>query len=212
VILIGLSGGIGSGKSTVARLLEARGAVIVDADRIAHALLAPGGAGVAAVLQRFGPQVAGPDGGIDRPKLRAVVFADPAARRDLEAITHPLIYAEMAARLGASYEPDTVVVIDAPLLVETGGRERVGMQALVVVAAEQAQQIERVVTRGGMTADEAATVIAAQAPAERKLAAADYVLDNRGSPEDLEAGVETLWVELLERFGSKSPADFHPGA
>jgi len=203
VILIGLSGGIGSGKSTVAGLLEARGAVILDADRIAHEILSPGGAGVAAVAERFGPRVVGSDGGIDRPKLRSVVFADPAARRDLEAITHPLIYAEMATRLGGSFAPNTVVVVDAPLLVETGGRDRVGMQALVVVAAEQSQQIERVVARGGMTAEEAAAVIAAQAPAERKLAAADYVLDNRGSPADLETGVETLWAELLERFGSK---------
>jgi dephospho-CoA kinase len=204
VILIGLSGGIGSGKSTVAGLLEARGAVIVDADRIAHEILSPGGAGVPAVAERFGPGVVGGDGGIDRPKLRSVVFADPAARRDLEAITHPLIYAEMATRLGDSFAPDTVVVVDAPLLVETGGRDRFGMQALVVVAAEQSQQIQRVVARGGMTAGEAASVIAAQAPAERKLAAADYVLDNRGSPEVLEAGVETLWAELLERFGSSA--------
>jgi len=203
VILIGLSGGIGSGKSTAARLLEARGATVLDADLIAHEILAPGGAGVKAVLERFGPGVAAPDGGIDRRKLRSVVFADPAARRDLEAITHPLIYAAMASRLGGSFEPDTVVVVDAPLLVETGGRDRVGMQALVVVAAEQSQQIERVVARGGMTAEEAAAVMAAQAPAERKLAAADYVLDNRGSLADLEAGVETLWAELLERFGSK---------
>jgi dephospho-CoA kinase len=204
VILIGLSGGIGSGKSTAARLLEARGAVVLDADLIAHEILAPGGAAVGAVLQRFGPEVAGLDGGVDRRRLRSVVFADPAARRDLEAITHPLIYAAMASRLGGTFEQDAVVVVDAPLLVETGGRERVGMQALVVVAAEQSQQIERVVARGGMTAEEAAAVIAAQAPAERKLAAADYVLDNRGSPADLEAGVETLWAELLERFGSKS--------
>ncbi len=196
MILIGLSGGIGSGKSTAARLLEARGAVVLDADLIAHEILAPGGAAVGAVLQRFGPEVAGP--------VRSLVFADPAARRDLEAITHPLIYAAMASRLGGQFEQDTVVVVDAPLLVETGGRDRVGMQALVVVAAEQSQQIERVVARGGMTAEEAAAVIAAQAPAERKLAAADYVLDNRGSPADLEAGVETLWAELLERFGSKS--------
>ena len=181
MILIGLSGGIGSGKSTAARLLEERGAVILDADRIAHEILAPGGAAVRAVLQRFGPEVAGPDGGIDRRRLRSVVFADPAARRDLEAIMHPLIYAAMASRLGGTFEPATVVVVDAPLLVETGGRDRVGMQALVVVAAEQSQQIERVVARGGMTAEEAARVIAAQAPAERKLAAADYVLDNRGS-------------------------------
>jgi dephospho-CoA kinase len=204
VILIGLSGGIGSGKSTVAGLLEARGAVIVDADRIAHEILSPGGSGVPAVAERFGPGVVGGDGGIDRPKLRSVVFADPAARRDLEAITHPLIYAEMATRLGGSFAPDTVVVVDAPLLVETGGRDRFGMQALVVVAAEQSQQIQRVVARGGMTAGEAASVIAAQAPAERKLAAADYVLDNRGTPEVLEAGVETLWAELLERFGSSA--------
>jgi dephospho-CoA kinase len=203
VILIGLSGGIGSGKSTAARLLEARGAVVLDADLIAHEILAPGGAAVGAVLQRFGPEVAGPDGGIDRRRLRSLVFADPAARRDLEAITHPLIYAAMASRLGGTFEEDTVVVVDAPLLVETGGRDRVGMQALVVVAAEQSQQIERVVARGGMTAEEAAAVIAAQAPAERKLAAADYVLDNRGSLADLEAGVETLWGELLERFGSQ---------
>jgi dephospho-CoA kinase len=204
VILIGLSGGIGSGKSTAARLLEARGAVVLDADLIAHEILAPGGAAVRAVLQRFGPEVAGPAGGIDRRRLRSLVFADPPARRDLEAITHPLIYAAMASRLRGHFEQDTVVVVDAPLLVETGGRDRVGMQALVVVAAEQSQQIERVVARGGMTAEEAAAVIAAQAPAERKLAAADYVLDNRGGPADLEAGVETLWAELLERFGSKS--------
>ncbi len=131
--------------------------MILDADRFAHEILAPGGAAVSAVLQRFGPEVAGPDGGIDRRRLRSVVFADPAARRDLEAITHPLIYAAMASRLG----------------------------------------------RGGMTAEEAAAVIAAQAPAERKLAAADYVLDNRGSLADLEAGVETLWADLLDRFGSR---------
>ncbi|HWD73441.1 MAG TPA: dephospho-CoA kinase [Actinomycetota bacterium] len=204
MILIGLSGGIGSGKSTAARLLEARGAVVLDADLLAHEILAPGGAAVGAVLQRFGPGVAGPDGGIDRRRLRSLVFADPAARRDLEAITHPLIYAAMASRLGGTFEQDTVVVVDAPLLVETGGRDRVGMQALVVVAAEQSQQIERVVARGGMTAEEAAAVIAAQAPAERKLAAADYVLDNRSGLADLEAGVETLWAELRERFGSRS--------
>ena len=196
MILIGLSGGIGSGKSTVARLLEARGAVVVDADRIAHEVLAPGGAGVEAVAERFGPGVLGPDGGVDRARLRGVVFADATARADLEAITHPLIYAEVAARIGAGHGPGTVVVIDAPLLVETAARDRVGLQALVVVNASESQQIERAVARGGMTAAEAAAVIAAQAPTERKLAAADYVIDNRGTLEDLEAGVATLWDEL----------------
>jgi len=204
VILVGLSGGIGSGKSTVARLLEDRGAVIVDADRITHEILAPGGAAVSAVVERFGTGVLRPDGGIDRPNLRSIVFADAGARRDLEAITHPLIYAGIAARLAAPHVLDSEVVIDAPLLVETAGRDRVGLQALVVVAADEAQQIERAVARSGITPAEAAAVIAAQAPAERKLAAADYVLDNRGSPEDLEAAVATLWEELMARFGAGS--------
>ena len=201
MILIGLSGGIGSGKSTVARLLESKGAVVIDADRIAHGILAPGGAAVGPAAQRFGQEVVTAGGGIDRSKLRVVVFGDPQARRDLEAITHPLIYAEIARRLGEAREPGTVVVVDAPLLVETAGRDRLPLKALVVVAAEQSQQIERVVARGSMTAAETAAVIAVQAPAERKLAAADYVLDNRGSEDDLVAGVDTLWADLMARFG-----------
>ena len=198
--LVGLSGGIGSGKSTVAGMLAAKGAVVVDADRIAHELLAPGGAAVAAVGARFGPGVLGPDGGVDRAALRGVVVADPQARRDLEAITHPLIYAEIVRRIGDA-PPGAVVVIDAALLVETLGRSRLGLDALVVVAADEAGQIERAVRRSGMTAEDAAALMAAQAPAERKLAAADYVIDNRGSLEDLAAGVDTLWRELSTRFG-----------
>ena len=198
--LVGLSGGIGSGKSTVARMLAAKGAVVVDADRIAHEVLAPGGAAVPAVGARFGPGVLGPDGGVDRAALRGVVVADPQARRDLEAITHPLIYAEIVRRIGDA-PPDAVVVIDAALLVETLGRSRLGLEALVVVAADEARQIERAVRRSGMTAEDAAALMAAQAPPERKLAAADYIIDNRGSLEDLVAGVDTLWRELSTRFG-----------
>ena len=200
VILVGLSGGIGSGKSTVARLLEAKGAVVIDADRVGHEVLAPGGPGEAPVVERFGPGILGPEGAIDRSRLRSFVFADAAARRDLEAIVHPLIFEEIARLLGAGYPAGTLVVIDAPLLVETGARAAFGLQALIVVAAEQADQIERVVARGGMTAAQASAVIAAQAPAERKLAAADYVVDNRGSLADLEESVETLWSDLMARL------------
>jgi len=205
VTLIGLSGGIGSGKSTVARMLAAKGAVVIDADRVAHEILARGGAALPAVVERFGPGVLGPDGGVDRAALRAVVAADPQARRDLEAISHPLIYTEIVRQVGEA-ALGAVVVIDAALLVETLGRRRLGLQALVVVAADEARQIERAVRRSGMTAEEAAALMAAQAPAERKLAAADYVIDNRGGLEDLAAGVDTLWRELSARFGASSGA------
>ena len=197
MILVGLSGGIGSGKSTVARLLEAKGAVVIDADRVGHEVLAPGGPAEASVVERFGGGILGPEGAIDRSRLRSVVFADAGARRDLEAIVHPLIFEEIARRLGAAHPAGALVVIDAPLLVETGARAALGLQALIVVSAEQADQIERVVARGGMTAAQASAVIAAQAPAERKLAAADYVVDNRGTLADLEESVDTLWSDLM---------------
>jgi dephospho-CoA kinase len=185
----------------VARLLESRGAVIVDADRIGHDVLAPGGPAEGPVVERFGREILGPGGAIDRSKLGAIVFSDPQARRDLEALTHPPIFEEIGRRLLAAYPPGTVVVLDAPLLVETRARDSVPLAALVVVAADRSQQVERVLARGTMTADQVSAVIAAQAPAERKLAAADYVLDNRGTLEDLEASVATLWADLQARFG-----------
>lgn len=202
--LIGLSGGIASGKSTVARLLTAKGATIVDADRIGHAVLVRGAPGYQPVLDRFGSGVLGEDGEIDRARLGAAVFADPQARRDLEAVSHPLIFAEMARVIQQAQreDPGGVVVVDAPLLVETGGAGRLGLQALVVVAADPGQQLARAVARG-TSRERAEAVIAAQAPIERKLAAADYVLDNRGTPEELAAGVDTLWADLTARF---SPA------
>jgi len=204
VIVIGLSGGIASGKSTVARLLEANGAEVIDADRIGHEVLGPSGAAREPVLARFGPAVADPDGGIDRTKLGAIVFADPVARRDLEAISHPAIYAEIQQRLSEARPAGTIVVIDAPLLVETGRGQTVGMVALVVVAATPAQQLERAVARG-TPAERATAVIAAQATLSEKMAAADYIIDNRGSLDQLSAGVETLWADLQARFGAGSP-------
>lgn len=201
MLLIGLSGGIASGKSTVARLLAANGATIVDADRIGHAVLARGGPAYQRVVARFGTGVLAEDGQVDRALLGAAVFADPQARRDLEAISHPLIYAEMARAIvqARRRDPEAVVVVDAPLLVETGGAQTLGLDALVVVAADPAQQLARAVARG-TTPERVAAVIAAQAPMERKLAAADYVLDNRGTPEALAVGVDTLWADLSARF------------
>jgi dephospho-CoA kinase len=199
MLVIGLSGGIASGKSTVARLLEERGAEVIDADRIGHAVLAPRGAARDEVLARFGPEVLGPDGGIDRARLGALVFADPVARRDLEAISHPHIYAEMERRLAQPHAEGAVVVIDAPLLVETGGARALGIRALAVVAATPEQQLDRAVARG-TPPDRALAVIAAQASLSAKMAAADYVIDNRGALADLEAGVATFWADLTARF------------
>ena len=196
---IGLSGGLASGKSTVARLLEAKGAVVIDADRLGHAALAAGGPGVPAVLERFGEGVLAAGGGIDRARLGEIVFSDPQARRDLETITHPLIYAETLRLLEAPHDPGAVLVVDAPLLVETGGRSRLRLQALVVVVAGVQDQVARALQRG-TPPGRVAAVMAVQAPLEAKMAAADYLIDNRGTFADLEESVDTLWAELSARF------------
>lgn len=202
MVLIGLTGGAASGKSTVSRLLAARGAVVIDADRIGHEVIAPGGPAHEGVVARFGREVLAADGTVDRARLAAIVFSDPAARRDLEGLAHPAIYAEIRRRLEDLRGEKGIVVLDAPLLVETlpdRGRA-MGMQALVVVAAGVEDQVERMVTGRGMSLEQARSRIAAQAPAERKLAAADYILDNRGDPRDLERAVDRLWRDLTERF------------
>jgi dephospho-CoA kinase len=205
VVLIGLSGGFASGKSTVAGMLEARGAVVIDADRIAHEVISARGPAYPAVVDRFGPGILAPDGDIDRGKLARTVFNDPDARRDLEALTHPEIFAEIARRLAAERERAGVVVLDAALLVETGAhRGLLPMAALVVVAAEPEDQIERAARRRGLTRQEARARIASQAPIEAKLAAADYVIDNRGDLAELERNVDALWEDLLARFGGET--------
>ena len=196
MVALGLSGGIASGKSTVARLLAARGATVVDADAIGHAVLRRGAPGYQPVLERFGPGILGDDGEIDRARLGAVVFGDEAARQDLEAVSHPLIFAEMARQIAEATGP---VIVDAPLLVETGAAAALGLAALVVVAADPSEQVERAVRRGA-SLERVAAVIAAQASMERKLAAADYIVDNRGTEEELAVSVGTLWEDLLTRF------------
>ncbi|WP_448608036.1 dephospho-CoA kinase [Geodermatophilus sp. URMC 60] len=193
MLRIGLTGGIGSGKSTVAGLLAARGARIVDADRIAREVVEPGTPGLEAVVAAFGPGVLAPDGALDRPALAAVVFADPDARRRLDGIVHPLVRAR-AAELVAATPPDAVVVQDVPLLVETG---QAGSYDLVlVVEADPGTRVRRLVGRG-LSEDDARARIAAQATDEQRRAVADVVLDNSGTVEELEAQVERFWAERV---------------
>jgi dephospho-CoA kinase len=193
VLRIGLTGGIGSGKSTVSRLLAARGAVIVDADRIAREVVEPGTPGLSAVVEAFGEQVLTADGALDRPALAAVVFADAQARARLDAIVHPLVRAR-ATELERAAPEDAVVVHDVPLLVETG--QAAGYDLVLVVETDPELRVARLVERG-LTEDDARARIAAQATDEQRRAVADVVLDNSGSPAELEAHVDRFWTQRV---------------
>lgn len=189
---MGLTGGIGAGKSELARLLVARGAVLVDSDVLAREVVAPGTPGLAAVAEAFGADVAGADG-LDRARLAEIVFADPAARGRLESIIHPLVRSR-AAELIAAAPPDAVVVNDVPLLVETGLTPTYHL--VVVVEADPGVRRDRLVARG-MTVEAAEARIAAQATDGERRAAADVVLDNSGGRQALAAAVDALWSARL---------------
>lgn len=193
-LLIGLTGGIASGKSTVADLLAARGAVVIDADLLAREAVAPGTPGLAAVVERFGAGVLDPDGGLDRAALGRIVFADPDARRDLEAIIHPAVRAR-AARLTAAAPAGAVVVQVIPLLIETGQQD--AFDLVVVVDVDPAVQLDRVRTRDGLDEAAARRRLQAQASREARLAAADRVIRNDGTPSDLAARVSEFWREAV---------------
>jgi len=197
VLLVGLTGGIGSGKSTVARLLEERGAVVFDADLLAREAVEPGTPGHAAVMERFGADVLAPGGELDREALASIVFADPAARRDLEQIVHPEVRRLFAEGSEAYRDTDRVVVFSAPLLVETG--MHTAFEILVVVSATVATQIERLMRQRGMSEPSIRARIDAQAPLEDKAAVADFLVDNEGSLDELESQVERLWNDLSAR-------------
>jgi dephospho-CoA kinase len=204
LILIGLTGGIASGKSTVAGLLEGKGARIIDADVIARDVVEPGRPAYREIVERFGDGVVSSEGSIDRAALGEIVFADEQARRELEAITWPRIYEEISRRLEEARGSNGVVVLDAALLVESSadrGRN-IGLDALVVVAAKVEDQIERLAEVRKMPEEKARARMSAQAAQEKKLALADYVLDNRGSLKMLERIVDVLWDDLLKRFGN----------
>lgn len=195
MLSVGLTGGIGSGKSAVSALLAAHGAVVIDADLVAREVVEPGTPGLARIRERFGPEVLLPDGSLDRAALGTRVFSDPAELRALNAIVHPLVGARTAelmeqARAGRAQ----VVVHDVPLLVESGLAG--AYDAVVVVSATPETQLDRLVRLRGMAEPEARRRMAAQAPLEDKLAVATHVVQNDGGLQDLAAQVERLWHEL----------------
>lgn len=188
-LAIGLTGGIGSGKSTVADLFGARGAAVIDTDVIAHNLTGVNGQAIPAVREAFGNSVIRSDGAMDRPAMRSRIFADASARRQLESILHPMIRAE--AERAASETPGAYLLFVVPLLVESGSwRERVSR--VVVVDCEEGEQIRRVMQRSGLTREQAQAILAAQASRAQRLAAADDVIGNHLGPEALEPQVDRL--------------------
>ncbi|MFI5933489.1 dephospho-CoA kinase [Actinoplanes sp. NPDC051494] len=197
MLKVGLTGGIGAGKSAVARRLRHLGAVIVDADKLAREVVAAGTDGLAAVVEAFGPGVLGADGELDRPALGALVFGDDGARRRLEEIIHPRVRAR-TAELTAAAPAGAIVVNDVPLLVETGLAPTYHL--VVVVQADAATRIARLAATRGMPEDQAAARIAAQAGDDDRRAAADVVLVNNGTRAELESQVDRLWRERLRPY------------
>jgi dephospho-CoA kinase len=201
MVVVGLTGGIGSGKSTVGQLLVARGAAVVDADVLAREAVAPGTPGLAAVVSRFGPGVLAADGSLDRRTMADVVFSDRVALDDLNAIVHPPVRAAIEARLAALDEAgsDGVVVLEIPLLVESG--RSYGASMIVVVDCPEDVAVRRLVAGRGMEEADVRRRIAAQASRADRLAAADLVIDNGGSPQQLAAEVDRVWG-LLDNPGT----------
>lgn len=197
MLLVGLTGGIGSGKSTVARMLEKRGAVVFDADLLARQAVAPGTPGFDRVVERFGPNVLAPGGDFDREALASIVFADPAARRDLEAIVHPEVRRMFAEGCEEFEGTGRVVVFSAPLLVETG--MHTAFQALLVVSTSVETQVERLMRERGLSEAATGARIAAQLPLEAKAEVADVIIDNEGTIEELESQVDRVWHDLQAR-------------
>ncbi len=201
--IVGLTGGIASGKSSVARILAAEGVAIVDADQVAREIVEAGSPGLAAIVEAFGADVLTADGSLDRKALGAIVFADPSARRTLEAITHPRIFARSMEKLGLIAAGDAAYgIYDAALLVENQSYRM--MAALVVVAAPRALQIARITLRDGLTEAEAEARIDAQLPLEQKVAVADHVIVNDGDMALLKERTLEVHARLTARFGAKS--------
>ncbi|MBV8691613.1 MAG: dephospho-CoA kinase [Actinobacteria bacterium] len=198
MLVVGLTGGIGSGKSTVSALLAARGAVIIDADAIVHEVQAPGGVAFQPIVDRFGPGVVTAEGALDRPAIAAIVFNDPAALADLNAITHPIVGQVIFDRMAAQAETQNVVVLDVPLLVESGRDNTAGV---IVVDCPVEEAVARAVARGPASESDVRARIAAQATREERLAKADFVIDNSGDRAHLEAEVDKAWAWVQSLAG-----------
>jgi dephospho-CoA kinase len=192
---VGLTGGIGSGKSTVAAMLKTRGAVVIDADALAREVVEPGTPGFDAVVERFGPEIVAPDGELDRAALAAIVFEDPERRAQLEAIVHPAVARRAGEIVAGHANTGDVVVLDSPLLIETGRHRDV--ELVIVVSSQPETQIRRLVARG-MDEEDARARLAAQMPLAEKAEVADVVLDNEGSLDELEGQVDRLWADLSD--------------
>lgn len=206
MLRVGLTGGIGSGKSEVSRRLAAHGALVVDADVIAREVVEPGTPGLAEIVDAFGPEVLQPDGSLDREALAQRVFADVGLRAKLNAIVHPRVGERMAAlERAARADGNPVVVFDVPLIAEN--RLAAGFDVVVVVDVPPDAQRERLVRLRGMTMQQAEARIAAQASREERLAIADIVIDNSGPLAGLDRKVDSLWAELQRRA-----AELQPGA
>ncbi len=201
---IGLTGGIGSGKSTVARLLEKQGACVIDADAIVHELEGPGQPLTAEIAAQFGRHILGPDGAVNREALGALVFRDPAARLRLNQLVHPRVGGEIARRVQAARNAGVpVLVLDIPLLLEVRGqgpsaRSLLGLEAVVVVWVPLELQIARVMQRDGLPREEVLRRVCAQMPLDEKRQLADHVIDNSGTLAETERQVHALWAELAE--------------
>ncbi|MFF0360598.1 dephospho-CoA kinase [Streptomyces sp. NA02536] len=204
MLKVGLTGGIGAGKSEVSRLLVEHGAVLIDADRIAREVVEPGTPGLAAVVDAFGKEILTADGALDRPRLGSLVFADPEKLAVLNAIVHPLVGAR-SRELEEAAAVDAVVVHDVPLLTENGLAPLYDL--VIVVDASPETQLDRLVDRRGMTAQDARARMAAQATREERRAIADIVIDNDVPLDALRRRVEDVWSQLEDRASRRSPAE-----
>lgn len=206
MIVVGLTGGIGAGKSTVSKLLAERGAAIVDADQIARDLQSPGSPVLDQMAERFGSQIVNEDGSLDRAAVAAIVFSDKAALDDLNGIVHPAMQAEIQRQIDLNAGTDRVVVLDFPLL---GENPRKGLAATIVVDIPYELAVERVVEYRGMDEDDAQNRINSQISREERLARATYVVDNSGTFDSLAAQVDELWSSVVElpHAASREPGE-----
>ncbi len=203
MLLVGLTGGIGAGKSTVAALLEARGAVVLDADAVARSVVEPGQPAFDELVAHFGAGIVGSDGALDRAALAAAAFATPDGKAALDAITHPPIHAEFGRRM-AEAPPDAIVVMDVPLLVESGNAAERGYEAVIVVEAPEQVRLDRLVGRG-LERSDAQARMKTQASDDQRREVATHVLDNTGDPAALAVQVDELWSDLEARHAAKPP-------